>query len=506
MSEFFVPSYAAGTRAADFAWWCGRHLVQSVDRFAGKPLVLEDWQNRFFCEGLAVDEQGLPYWQMVLLVVARKNGKSAMLSAYSLYHLLEDTGSPEVLLAASSDKQAGRLFDGAVSFVRQSPDLAALTHLREYVGEIARVDGLGKILRMASDPNRAHGYNPSLVVADELHAFTTPSLRKAWGAFVSGGGARDFTQVFAISTAGEALERDESILGHLIDRNEARGQLEQEPGLTISRNHEAKVLVYNYSAPTSDRHDIAALKLANPASWITEAYLREQAESPALTDAEVLQLHGCVWAAGEDQWIDATAWEACGDGAARVPDRASVYVGVDMSLKEDCSAVAWACELPDGRVFVDAHVWSSRPDVVADEYVKGDIDPRLIESFITDRLAVRFQVREIVYDPALFSRSAHELGERFTVAPVGQTTKTMAEAWSTWFSAVNNRTVVHAGGRTLAAHVTNAVAEHTDQGWKVRKSRQNRKIDALVASAIAHWRAAVSAGPSVYEERDLLVL
>ena len=39
------------------------------------------------------------------------------------------------------------------------------------------------------------------------------------------------------------------------------------------------------------------MKLANPASWITEQYLRRQAENPELTDAQVLQLHGCVWAA-----------------------------------------------------------------------------------------------------------------------------------------------------------------------------------------------------------------
>ena len=36
-----------------------------------------------------------------------------------------------------------------------------------------------------------------------------------------------------------------------------------------------------------------ALKLANPASWISTDYLHRQAENPELTDAQVLQLHGC---------------------------------------------------------------------------------------------------------------------------------------------------------------------------------------------------------------------
>jgi hypothetical protein len=39
-----------------------------------------------------------------------------------------------------------------------------------------------------------------------------------------------------ISTAGPAEERKEGILGQLIDGNEDAGELEQRPGLTVSRN------------------------------------------------------------------------------------------------------------------------------------------------------------------------------------------------------------------------------------------------------------------------------
>jgi hypothetical protein len=80
----------------------------------------------------------------------------------------------------------------------------------------------------------------------------------------------------------------------LIDGNEAVGELEHRPALTISRNHDARVCVFNYAAPTSDHLDVESLLLANPASWIDAAYLRQQAESPELTSAEVLQFHGNV--------------------------------------------------------------------------------------------------------------------------------------------------------------------------------------------------------------------
>jgi hypothetical protein len=240
--------YASGSRIDHFAWWCETYLVQSIDQFAGEPLVIEPWQVEFMGEALATSDPtgATPSWGSVTLVVSRKNGKTSMLAAYALYRLLMDETQPEILLAAASDKQAGRLFDSIVSYIRRNPELASMVVLREYIGEIARADGGGKIMRMASDPNTLHGFSPSLVIADELHAWTKPTQRKAWAALTTGGGARKNTQTFTITTAGDANERDTGILGRMIDRNESVGDVEKHPGLTISRNKSARTLIYNY--------------------------------------------------------------------------------------------------------------------------------------------------------------------------------------------------------------------------------------------------------------------
>ena len=44
-----------------------------------------------------------------------------MLAANALYGLVYGEGKPEILLAAASDRQAGRLFDAASRFVRRHP-------------------------------------------------------------------------------------------------------------------------------------------------------------------------------------------------------------------------------------------------------------------------------------------------------------------------------------------------------------------------------------------------
>ena len=161
---------------------------------------------------MAVGDDGGTIWSSVALILPRKNGKTTLLSAFALYDLLENEGSPEILLAAGSDKQAGRLFDQCASFLKRSPELLARVALREYVGEIQRIDAPGKLLRMTSKGETLHGYNPSLVVIDELHTWTTPRLAKAWTALTTAGGAGQRTQVFTISTVGEQHERADGIL------------------------------------------------------------------------------------------------------------------------------------------------------------------------------------------------------------------------------------------------------------------------------------------------------
>lgn len=311
--------------------------------------------------------------------------------------------------------------------------------------------------------------------------------------------------MFTISTAGEAHERETSILGRLVDANERAGVLETQPGLTVSRNEEARVLVYNYSAPTDDPHDIAAMKLANPASWISEQYLARQAENPELTAGEVLQLHGCVWAPGQGAWITPEQWDACYDPEAQPVDGQDLYLGVDIGLVDDCSSVAAAWRMPDGRIGVEAHTWAARRDVEADLFVEGGvIDLELVEENVRE-LCRRFRVT-VVYDPRFFERSAQLLErEGIETAPLFQNTGAMAGFLELWHQRVLEGKVAHAGGRVLRAHVLNTVAERGDRGWKVSKLKHHRKIDANIAAVMAHGVATANQ-PSAYLERGVLAV
>ena len=453
---------------------------------------LEPWQQEFFSEVLERDEIGNPRWSSSALIVARKNGKSTMLSALALYSLIEGRGQPEILLAAASDKQAGRMFDTVVSYIRRHPELDARVHLREYVGEISRVDGGGKILRMASDPSTLHGYNPSLVICDELHAWTKPGHRKAWAALTTAGGARHLTQVVTITTAGNAEDRDESMLGRLIDGNERVGEIERRPGLTISRNAEAGTVVFNYSAPTRDPHEVKAMKLANPATWIGEDYLERQAKNPELAPFEVLQLHGCVWAEGLGTWITSDRWEACFLDMG-IPDGADVIIGVDAAHTRDTTACTLTWRSPDGRYVQRTRVWSCMEQKPSHTFVPGGrLENDLVRDYVRDELAVRYRVRLVLFDERYFSDQAAELADgELVVVEMQQSRAEMRAAWSYFYDAINlTPSLAHDGDPIYAAHVRNCVARKRDDGsWHVSKAAQEKPIDAVAAGAMSLYGA-----------------
>lgn len=469
------------SRGPHFAWWCKDKLKHSVDVFDGLPLILEDWQQRIVDEALKMKD-GSYIWRSVAIVLPRKNGKTALLAAYALYRLIEDRGSPEILLAAASDKQAGRLFDAVVAYIRRSPELSEMLTIRDYIGEIERKDGEGKILRMSSSPERLHGYNPSLVVLDEVAQWTSPTLRKAWAALTTGGGARASTQTFTISTAGEGHQRSESILGRLIDGNEKVGEIERKGALTISRNSLAQTLVFNYSAATNKREDTKAVKKANPASWITEEYLARQGANPELTTAEFLQLHACVWAESDTQWIASDIWDRL-----KKPDEleplSAICLGFDGSVLHDATALV-ACRVEDAKLFL-LDVWEKPANASGWEVPRDEVDASLSEAMNT------YKVLRCYMDPPFWQTDIARWKKDYGEPPISDWLTAgarMGPALERFRTDAITQKIAHDGNEILRRHVLNARMVKSRQSYKLSKpGRQSaERIDCAMAAVLAY--------------------
>ena len=146
-------------------------LTVSEGGRAGEHFTALEWQKDFirgaFADGV-IDAD---------LTVARGNGKSTLLSAVALGHVIGPMARSrgEVVLCAASFEQAAIIFRHAVRFAR---DLLGSAEVGRRKGRLRTLDSTnqkliecrqtGARLRcIGSDPKRAHGLAPILVLADE---------------------------------------------------------------------------------------------------------------------------------------------------------------------------------------------------------------------------------------------------------------------------------------------------------------------------------------------------
>jgi hypothetical protein len=226
-------------------------------------------------------------------------------------------------------------------------------------------------------------------------------------------------------------------------------------GLAICRLQDARTLVRAYEAPTVAPHDVDALKLANPASWVTKAYLRGQALDPELTDAQVLQLHGCVWAAGETTFVAPDAWAARKVARILAPSERLV-LGFDGSYKRDVTALV-ACTL-DGFVTPLA-VWE-RPEHAPAEWKvpRDEVDDALADAM------ERFEVLELAADPPGWNAELDGWREMYGDVVVDYPTnerRRMSAACDRFRVGVLEGDLSHDGNPILASHLGDCVAKDT---------------------------------------------
>ena len=104
-----------------------------------------------------------------MLYVARKNGKSTLLSGIALYCLIADgEAGAEVYSAASKKDQAKLVYTEALNMVRQSSELAAITKKRK--SDLYFSLSFSKMQPLGRNSDTLDGLNASLVIIDELHS------------------------------------------------------------------------------------------------------------------------------------------------------------------------------------------------------------------------------------------------------------------------------------------------------------------------------------------------
>ncbi len=175
----------------------------SKGQWAGKPVILDLWQKAIIQTVFGfIDDKGFRKYREVFIVVARKNGKSTLLSAIGLYMLFADgEGGAQVCCVASKKDQAKIVFEEASNMVSQSKLLKK--HIRKRKGDLYVDLTFSTFEPLASDSNTLDGLNMHCGILDEVHAWKD---RNIYDVSKQSMGARQQPLLFTITTAGFVRE------------------------------------------------------------------------------------------------------------------------------------------------------------------------------------------------------------------------------------------------------------------------------------------------------------
>ncbi len=152
-----------------------------------------------------MDESGHRQFTEIVLVIGRKQGKTAIMSGIGCYHLFIDGGyGARVYIGAPKLDQANLCYEGIYQTIRKEPMMDKLTKRRRTDLYIASNNSSAKPLAFSA--RKSDGLNISLGILDEFAAFAgEPGLRQA-EVFKSSQGARENPQLFYPSTANFIYE------------------------------------------------------------------------------------------------------------------------------------------------------------------------------------------------------------------------------------------------------------------------------------------------------------
>jgi hypothetical protein len=354
-------------------------------------MALEPYQRKVLLDYFAGARE-------TLILLPKKNGKTTLLAALALFHLLT-VDDAECVVGARSRDQAGILYDQAAGFVRRSPGLQARLLVRRGYREIRSRRDSGRIRVLAADVDTADGVIPTLAMVDELGRAKSAEL---YGIFRDGLGPRD-GQLLAISVAGD---HETSPLGKMRTAAHRLPDAKRTGRYLYARSADGSFAWHEWALDIDDDvDDLKLVKLANPASWNTTGLLlRERRDSPSTMLWQ--------WARFCNLWVGATPGGYAPTIGMRPRSRrgsptATASLGFDGSRVADATALV-ACRMDDG-LLQPLGVWEQDPHNPDWEVPGGEVD-----AAIADAMG-RYKVVRGYFDPPLFQTEidgwAREFGE-----------------------------------------------------------------------------------------------
>lgn len=475
----------------------GQNVIDFIETFCcvpegimvGQPMKLDPFQKRFI-KKVYDNPKGT---NLAILSMARKNGKTALIAALVLAHVVgpEARQNSQLVSGARSRDQASLVFNLAVKMINFNKDLADRCR---YVPSGKKITGLRKNVEfqaLSAEASTKHGLSPWLIIFDELGQVRGPkdafveALETAQGAYDDG-------LKIVISTQAPT---DADMLSVWIDD-------------AIRSNDPHTVLELHTTTEDADMSDRKAWKQANPAlgtfrslpeiKRMAEKAVRMPSFETSFRNLYLNQRVNMVSA-----FVSPGVWKA----GNRAPGEFSgpVYGGLDLSATTDLTAFVLT-NRNNGVLNVLPFFWM--PQDMVEDAAKRDRAPydvwvkagllRTTPGKVIDydfvardigQICSKLDIISIGFDRWRMDRMKNSLDSAGVILPLrehGQGFKDMSPALDALESDLLQNQIAHGGHPVLAMCAANAVAVLDPAGnRKLDKSKATGRIDGMVALAMA---------------------
>lgn len=493
----------------------GDRVIQFIEKYiivpegalVNKPMVLLPEQKAFISDIYNnVKPNGKLMTRRGILSIARKNGKSGLISALLGAHILGPEARPNSQLysAARSREQASVVFNYLSKSIRAPGNkLEGLVQITDSGRKIVGLATNSMYKALSADATTAHGLSPALTIHDELGQVVGPT-DPLYDALETAGGAQDEPLSLIISTQAA---NDNDLLSKLID-----------DGL-MHKDTDLRTRVHLHAASNED--DIFDEKVwyrVNFALGIFRKFdefqeMAERAQRMPSSEAAFRNLYLNMRIAMQSLLVPPTLWKENNTP----PDDAlfmsglPVRVALDLSARVDLSAAVCTVQDPDSGM-IHVKVFAYTPLDGLEERAKVDRAPYPLwadQGWLTptagrvvgyDQVCEHLKehtagmnIASVHFDPwriDIFRKEAERVGwatdETIPWVKVGQHFKDMSPCIETFETILLNRLLAHGSNPVLDLGAANAIVVRDPAGARrTEKSRSTGRIDALVAAIMS---------------------
>lgn len=364
-------------RANDAIEWIEHHCFHTEGPLAPQPIKLEVWQKAMLAAmfGL-VNEDGYPQFREIVLLVARKNGKSVMAASIASLIWRNSGYGARVFCVAPKVEQTSIIYDGIWNMVQLDPEWQELKEMslekdtqhrkiyddsmlaRHRQSDLA-IPGSNSTVKKVSYMSRdLNGYNPSATIADEIASWSGEKAQRAYETLRSAMGARPDSFIVACTTSGYI---NESIYDELMKRSTR---------FLLGDSKETRLLPFLYMIDDIEKwNDINELRKSNPNLGVSVpvSYLLDEiaiAEGSLPKRSEFIVKYCNLKQNSSAAWLDATTVEKAVSEPLNIDDFQNSYatMGIDLSRTTDLTCATLVIER-DGILNVFARFYLPREKV-----------------------------------------------------------------------------------------------------------------------------------------------